>query len=247
MRRSPVYAEQQNVRVTGCVNFEGQFAMTHRTFRLSDLIQMAGGTTQEAYTKGARLIRKMSDEERLQRDKSNLNNQILLMERGLEKESFNYALADSILMLKTNSDDSYSVAINLDQALAEPGGPADLILRANDQLIIPEYSGVVKISGEVMSPTSVHYRKGATLTDYLNSAGGVTKQASRKRTYAIYMNGAVNKLGRTASGKDLQPGMEIVVPSKPIREGMTTAEISVLGTSVASLTTMIVALINLLK
>lgn len=247
VRRSPVYAEQQNVRVTGCVNFEGQFAMTHRTFRLSDLIQMAGGTTQEAYTKGARLIRKMSDEERLQRDKSNLNNQILLMERGLEKESFNYALADSILMLKTNSDDRYSVAINLDQALAEPGGPSDLILRANDQLIIPEYSGVVKISGEVMSPTSVHYRKGATLTDYLNSAGGVTKQASRKRTYAIYMNGAVNKLGRTASGKDLQPGMEIVVPSKPIREGMTTAEISVLGTSVASLTTMIVALINLLK
>ncbi len=247
VRRSPVYAEQQNVRVTGCVNFEGQFAMTHRTFRLSDLIQMAGGTTQEAYIKGARLIRKMNDEERLQRDKSNLNNQILLMERGLEKESFNYALADSILMLKTNSDDSYSVAINLDQALAEPGGSSDLILRANDQLIIPEYSGVVKISGEVMSPTSVHYRKGATLTDYLNSAGGVTKQASRKRTYAIYMNGAVNKLGRTASGKDLQPGMEIVVPSKPIREGMTTAEISVLGTSVASLTTMIVALINLLK
>lgn len=247
VRRSPVYAEQQNVRVTGCVNFEGQFAMTHRTFRLSDLIQMAGGTTQEAYTKGARLIRKMNDEERLQRDKSNLNNQILLMERGLEKESFNYALADSILMLKTNSDDRYSVAINLDQALAEPGGPSDLILRADDQLIIPEYSGVVKISGEVMSPTSVHYRKGATLTDYLNSAGGVTKQASRKRTYAIYMNGAVNKLGRTASGKDLQPGMEIVVPSKPIREGMTTAEISVLGTSVASLTTMIVALINLLK
>ena len=98
-----------------------------------------------------------------------------------------------------------------------------------------------------MSPTSVHYRKGANLTDYLNSAGGLTKQASGKQIYAIYMNGAVNKLGRYASGKDLQPGMEIVVPAKPVREGMTIAEISVLGTSVASLTTMIVALINLLK
>lgn len=247
VRRSPVYAEQQNVSVMGCVNFEGQFAMTHRTFRLSDLIQMAGGTTQEAYIKGARLIRKMNEEERLQRDKSNLNNQILLMERGLEKETFNYALADSILMLKTNSDDTYSVAINLDQAMAEPGGSSDITLRAGDRLIIPEYSGVVKISGEVMSPTSVHYRKGANLTDYLNSAGGLTKQASGKRIYAIYMNGAVNKLGRYASGKDMQPGMEIVVPSKPVREGMTIAEISVLGTSVASLTTMIVALINLLK
>ena len=247
VRRSPVYAEQQNVSVTGCVNFEGQFAMTHRTFRLSDLIQMAGGTTQEAYIKGARLIRKMNEEERLQRDKSNLNNQILLMERGLEKETFNYALADSILMLKTNSDDTYSVAINLDQAMAEPGGSSDITLRAGDRLVIPEYSGVVKISGEVMSPTSVHYRKGANLTDYLNSAGGLTKQASGKRIYAIYMNGAVNKLGRYASGKDMQPGMEIVVPSKPVREGMTIAEISVLGTSVASLTTMIVALINLLK
>ena len=147
VRKSPVYAEQQNVRVSGCVNFEGQFAMTHRTFRLSDLIQMAGGTTAEAYIKGARLIRKMNDEERLQRDKSNLNNQILLMERGLEKESFNYALADSILMLKTNSDDTYSVAINLDQAMAEPGGSSDIMLRAGDRLIVPEYSGVVKISG----------------------------------------------------------------------------------------------------
>ena len=247
VRKSPVYAEQQNVRVSGCVNFDGLFAMTHRPFRLSDLIQMAGGVSPEAYTKGARLIRQMTEEERLQRDKSNLNNQILLMERGLEQESFNYTLADSILTLKSNMDDSYSVAINLDEAIAEPGGFSDVVLRSGDHLVIPEYSGIVKISGEVMSPTSVNYKKGENLSYYLDRAGGLTKQASRKQTYAVYMNGGVNKLGRTASGKDLQPGMEIIVPSKPVREGMTVQEKALLASSVASLSTMIVALISLLK
>ena len=61
------------------------------------------------------------------------------------------------------------------------------------------------------------------------------------------MNGATNKLGRRAGKYEIQPGCEIVVPTKPKKEGMSTAEISVLGTSAASLTTMVVALINLLK
>ena len=61
------------------------------------------------------------------------------------------------------------------------------------------------------------------------------------------MNGSVDQLGRSDSGKGIAPGSEIVVPTKKKREGMSTAEIAVLGTSAASLTTMVVALINLLK
>ena len=98
-----------------------------------------------------------------------------------------------------------------------------------------------------MYPISINYKKGANLSYYIKSAGGYSNRASKKQTYAIYMNGSVDLLGRRDSGKGIAPGVEIVVPTKKKREGMTTAEIAVLGTSAASLTTMVVALINLLK
>ena len=248
VRKSPVYTEQQNVTISGAVNFSGEYAMTSKEFRLSDLVRLAGGLSEVAYAKGARLIRQMTDEERKQRDKSLQQSQISLMEQALDSEKeFNRELADSLLGLKMDQGFEYPVAVNLDEALANPGENADLVLRANDQLIVPQFSNTIQVSGEVMYPISITYQKGKNLSYYINSAGGYTKKASKGQTYAIYMNGSVDKLGRRAGSKKLAPGAQIIVPTKPKRQGMTAAEISVLGTSAASLTTMIVALINLLK
>ena len=248
VRKSPAYAEQQNVTISGAVNFAGEYAMTSKEFRLSDLVRLAGGLSEVAYSKGARLIRQMTDEEREQRDKSLQQSQISLMEQALDSEKeFNRELADSLLGLKMDQSFEYPVAVNLDEALAYPGENADLVLRANDQLIVPQFSNTIQVSGEVMYPISITYQKGKNLSYYINSAGGYTKKASKGQTYAIYMNGSVDKLGRRAGSKKLEPGAQIIVPTKPKRQGMTAAEISVLGTSAASLTTMIVALINLLK
>ena len=248
VRKSPAYTEQQNVTISGAVNFAGEYAMTSKEFRLSDLVRLAGGLSEVAYAKGARLIRQMTDEEREQRDKSLQQSQISLMEQALDSEKeFNRELADSLLGLKMDQGFEYPVAVNLDEALAYPGENADLVLRANDQLIVPQFSNTIQVSGEVMYPISITYQKGKNLSYYINSAGGYTKKASKGQTYAIYMNGSVDKLGRRAGSKKLEPGAQIIVPTKPKRQGMTAAEISVLGTSAASLTTMIVALINLLK
>lgn len=248
VRKSPAYTEQQNVTISGAVNFSGEYAMTSKEFRLSDLVRLAGGLSEVAYSKGARLIRQMTDEEREQRDKSLQQSQISLMEQALDSEKdFNRELADSLLGLKMDQGFEYPVAVNLDEALAHPGENADLVLRANDQLIVPQFSNTIQVSGEVMYPISITYQKGKNLSYYINRAGGYTKKASKGQTYAIYMNGSVDKLGRRASSKKLEPGAQIIVPTKPKRQGMTAAEISVLGTSAASLTTMIVALINLLK
>lgn len=248
VRKSPTYAEQQNVRVSGAVNFDGEYAMTNREFHLSDLVKIAGGLSEVAYAKGARLIRQMTPEEREQREAALRTSQIALYEQALEGDkNFDMARADSLLDMKMNLGNNYNVAINLDEAIAHPGGAEDIALRAYDQLIVPQYSNTVKISGEVMYPISVNYKKGASLSHYINSAGGYSQRASKKQTYAIYMNGSVDKLGRRASSKYIEPGCEIVIPTKPKKVGMSTAEISVLGTSAASLTTMVVALINLLK
>lgn len=248
VRKSPAYEEQQNVTVSGCVNFEGEYAMTTKEFRLSDLVRMAGGLSELAYPRGARLVRQMTEEERKQRDKSLQQSQISLMEQALDSEKeFNRELADSLLGLKLDQGFEYPVAVNLEEAMAHPGENADIVLRAYDHLVIPQFSNTVQVAGEVMYPISITYQKGKNLKYYINRAGGYSKKASKGQTYAIYMNGSVDKLGRWANSKKLEPGMQIIVPTKPKRQGLSTAEISVLGTSAASLTTMIVALINLLK
>ncbi len=248
VRKSPNYAEQQNVRISGAVNFEGEYAMTSREFRISDLVKVAGGLSKVGYAKGARLIRLMTQEEREQRESALRASQIALYEQALDSDkNFDMARADTLLDMKMNLGNFYNVAINLDEAIANPGSVHDIVLRANDQLVVPQLSNTVKISGEVMYPISVGYKKGASLGYYINQAGGYGNRAGKRQTYAIYMNGSVDKLGRRASGKHIEPGTEIVVPTKKKKEGMTTAEITVLGTSAASLTTMVVALINLLK
>ena len=248
VRKSPTYSEQQNVKITGMVNFEGEYAMTNKEFRLSDLIQLAGGLSELAYAKGARLVREMTQEEREQRETSLRASQIAMYEQAMESEKrYDRAVADSLLDLKMNLGFKYPVAIDLEKALAHPGEPADMLLRAGDEIIVPQFSNTIKISGEVMYPISINYQKGKGLSYYIKSAGGYTRKASKKQTYAIYMNGSTNKIGRRASKSEIQPGCEIVVPTKPKKEGMSTAEIAVIGTSAASLSTMIVAIINLLK
>lgn len=248
VRKSPAYTEQQNVRITGSVNFEGEYAMTSKEFRLSDLVKIAGGLSETAYAKGARLVRQMTREEVEQRESALRTSQIALYEQALDADkSYDRHLADTLLTMKMSQGFNYNVAIDLEEAMAHPGEANDVVLRANDQLIVPQYSNTVKISGEVMYPISINYKKGASLSYYIKRAGGYSNRASKGQTYAIYMNGSVDQLGRRDSGKGIAPGSEIVVPTKKKREGMSTAEIAVLGTSAASLTTMVVALINLLK
>ena len=64
--------------------------------------------------------------------------------------------------------------------------------------------------------------------------------------YAIYMNGGVSEVSKYSS-KDIKPGCEIVVPTKSNTRKLSTAEILTIGTSTASIATMIVTLVNLLK
>ena len=247
IRKSPAYSEQRNVKISGAVNFSGSYAMDTKDYRLSDLVNAAGGLSSLAYAKGARLQRTLTEEEKKQRESALKNSQIQLYEESLRSDkSFDMARADSILNLKLDLGDTYPVAINLEKAMANPGGLDDVRLREGDELVVPQFSNTVKISGEVMYPISINYEKGKPLSYYIKRAGGYADRAHKSRVYAIYMNGAVEQLGRRSS-RSIQPGCEIVVPSKPQRTKMTTGEIMTIGTSTASIATMIATLVNILK
>ena len=140
--------------------------------------------------------------------------------------------------------ETYYVGIELEKALANPGGDADITLREGDRIIVPEFTSTIKISGEVMYPNTVSYTKGRSVSYYIDQAGGFNSTAKKSHTYIVYMNGTVAKVGR---GAKPTPGCEIIVPSKPKRDKSSIAEMLTIGTSVASIATMIATLANVLK
>lgn len=247
VRKSPSYEEQQNVYVSGQVNFQGQYSMLTKDYRLTDLIKACGGVTEKAFIGGSHLTRVMTKVEIEQRDQANRQAQINLYESALKSGTeMNMQIADSLLSMKQNTAYTFPVAIDLEKALAHPGSHYDLILRKGDMLEIPEKSDIIKVSGEVMYPVSMVYEKEKNLSFYIEHAGGFSTNAKRSKVYGVNANGSVVRL-YSNSVRDIQPGMEIVVPQKTVNKKMSTAEIMGIASGIASVGAIIVSLLNVLK
>ncbi len=229
VRRSPGYAAQGKVKVSGEVVFPGDYVLTHKNERISDVIKRAGGLNKWAYVKGARLIRHTLAEER-NRTRSGMT----VLTTG--KDSVNVANLDL--------DDSYSVGIDLAAALAAPGSEADLVLRQDDLILIPEYINTVKISGNVMYPNVVAYDSDMSVRDYVMMAGGYGYRSKKSKAYVIYMNGTIARARQMSKGI-VEPGCEIVIPQKRDKEFDVSSLMSVATTS-SSVATMLATIMNLI-
>lgn len=244
VRKSPCYYKQQNVVVEGEVMFSGTYTLSKKNQRLSDLIKSAGGVNDRGYVAGARLERKVNESERARMEAvlKKAKEEAEQMEIEAAKENKKIDLKDSEKIKKFEIPEFYSVGIELDKALANPGCDADIVLREGDKIIVPQYNGTVKINGAVMYPNTVGFQKGKKAKYYINQAGGFSENAKKSQTYIVYMNGTIAKVSQNAKPK---PGCEIVVPEKEINK-MTIAEKMTIGTSVASIATMIATLANIL-
>ena len=231
IRRSPDYNEQQNVTIEGEVQFNGNYALSNKSQRLSEVIKQAGGLTNRAYAEGTKLLRQMTAEER---------DMMETMLRTAQRNSGN----DSIDVKKLMTNATYPVGIELEKALKNPGTDDDPILREGDRIVVPRYDGTVKINGEVLFPNTVYFKEGKGTDYYINLAGGTTSTAKKSKTVIIYMNGLVARADRKHKPK---PGCQIVVPTKSRRRGMSLPEILSIGSSTASIATMIATIANLTK
>ena len=232
VRRSPGYQAQQNVVIDGEILFGGNYAMTSREERLSDLVNKAGGPTSLAYLRGAKLTRVASAGE-----KKRMGDVIRLMSRQLGE-----AMIDS---LGIGVEDTFTVGIDLEKALTNPKGSADLVLREGDVVFIPKNTNTVTINGAVMVPNTVFYMKGKNVDYYLNQAGGYSDNARKSKKFIVYMNGQVTKV-KGSGKKQIEPGCEIIVPSKAKKKG-NIANILGYATSFSSLGMMIASIANLIK
>ena len=231
IRRSPNYIEQQNIAVEGEVQFEGTYTLTSNEQHLSDMIKLAGGITKNAYPEGGKLIRRMTPEE------------LETMKTMLETAQRNSG-KDTIDISKLLTLTTYPVAIELEKALQNPHSEDDPILREGDHIIVPKHTSTVTINGEVLYPNTVRYMAGKNTDYYIDLAGGTTSAAKKSKTIIVYMNGMVAK----ASSKNKpRPGCQIVVPTKKERRQLSTPEILSMGSSIASLGSIIASIVHLTK
>ena len=249
IRQSPGYYKQQNVTIEGEVMFAGDYTLTKKNERLSDLFNRAGGATELAYIEGARLERRVNEIERIRLEElAKMRKEEY--KRIVQELAINNSRSIGEMAQITNIEedtripDTYLVGIELNKALNNPGGNDDIVLREGDRIIIPTYNGTVKIDGEVMYPNSVAFKEGKSAKYYINQAGGYNRYAKKNMAYVIYMNGTVAKI---SDGAKIRPGCEIVVPQKAINRKMGISEYLAIGSTAAAIATMGATISNLLK
>lgn len=231
VRRSPVFQDPITVSVEGEVTFQGSYTMEKKNQRLSDVIKSAGGVIPGSNVRGARLVRRMTADE-----KARMRKVIELARQSADGK-------DSISLAKLEVSDTYTVGIYLDEALENPGSTQDIELMNGDRLIVPRFNHTVRISGDVNDGNTVAFEEGKNYKYYIKQAGGFGDRAKKRHTYIVYQNGT---MALAKEGK-VEPGCEIVVPTKARRNPNTFAQWMGIGTSMASLATMFVSIANLIK
>ncbi|WP_229313490.1 polysaccharide biosynthesis/export family protein [Larkinella terrae] len=206
VRRSPNYQEQTFVNVDGEVLIPGEYPIITKDQRISDLVKMAGGLSPYAYVEGATLVRTI---------------QISEAEMKMRQQTITELADDSpkavVKQDATSQDTQQLIGISLRKIINNPGSSEDMILQEGDILRIPKQLETVRVSGEVLLPTTAKFRKGQSFQDYISQAGGFTSRSARKRAYVVYANGSADRTRRFAFFNiypRVEPGSEVIVPQQ---------------------------------
>lgn len=221
VRPRPDYTVQQSVRIEGEVLFPGDYTLSNRNERISDLVRRAGGLTEEAYIKGATIVRKTGELERVETELQLSIDEIV----EDKKKTENY------------------IGIDMARILEQPGGEDDIFLRPGDVLRVPAELQTVKVSGGVLRETEIRYSNGKNLKYYVKRSGGFAQNARRAKAYVVYANGDVDSKSRFlffASNPEIEPGAEIVIPQKLEREPMSPGERISIFSSVVSMAAVVI-------
>lgn len=234
VRKSPGYGAQTTVEINGEVLFDGEYVLQRRNERVSELVKRAGGVIEGAYIKGASLSRKLTEAEYIARKET----------LRLAMANNQAGQADSLALSKIEVSDTYNVGIDLQKALNNPGSTYDLVMQPGDVLYVPQEQSTVKITGDVMFPNAVVYEPGKKLSYYIDQAGGYGQQAKKGKAVIVYLNGTVAKAKKNTP---IEPGCQIIVPSKPKNSGTDWTKILTLATSFTSVATMAATITNIFK
>lgn len=237
VKSDPFKRAQEQVTISGQVLYPGPYAILARQERLSSIIRRAGSPLIEANIRGAKLRRFR---------KEALNN-----EETVEKIS--KQVKDSTgLLVNAAARLVDEISLNLESALANPGGESDIYVQGGDEIIIPRKDEMVQIEGEVLHPVKMSYERGKNLRHYINSAGGFVSSANKNKVFVVYANG---KAARTKkflffrNYPEIEEGAQIFVPkySEEVKVRKSAAEVMATVSALATMSYLIVYLVNQIK
>ncbi len=238
----------EKVRVSGYVKHPGVYSIGEKT-TLYDVLKEAGGFLPNAYPKGIIILRKSVAELQKQR----LQKAIALMRQQLEKEEAGVMQSDLTAEELRARQAAFEAKRRLLEELQKSqvtgrisgisvpkdleklkNSPYNIVLEDGDQIFVPKVPGSVLVFGEVYNPSALVYIKGMTVRDYINEAGGLTKDADKENIFVIKANGSVvssentgerrfdwnSDTNRIVLGRNdimdyrLEPGDSVIVPTK---------------------------------
>ncbi len=241
VRPAPGYQVQKKVRVEGEVLYPGNYTISNKNERISDLLKRAGGLTAFAYEEGASLKRELRKATQSEIEKEEYKVKQFKSLQAANNDSAQVDLTD----VSVRND---YVGINLPRIMNNPGAKYDLLLEDGDVLNIPKQLQTVKVSGEVLSPSSVIYASSKRFKRYVLESGGFSPRALKKRSFIIYANGSVASTRKFLFFNNypyVKPGGEIFVPEKEERRSkLTTSEIVAISTGLATIATLIFTILR---
>jgi protein involved in polysaccharide export with SLBB domain len=148
-------------------------------------------------------------------------------------------------ILKKNSVDgdipiskSEAIGIDLMSIVNSPGSKSDLLLKEGDVIIVPKKLETVRLRGELLYPTTVRFISNKSLKYYINSSGGFDNKAKRSGTYIVYANGDVARTKKFLFFNiypKAEPGSEVIVPKKSIKNPIAANQLLNFTTGLATL------------
>ena len=198
--------------------------------RLSSVFKRAGGFTHNAFPQGIIVLResvKRKQQSELQRfivsERQRLTAQSAAVAAGAAGGTGPGAVGASVeqqaLALRLQQLDAIASRVELGRVIVRlesieqlEGAEDDIKLEARDKIMIPQPPQTVSVIGSVKNPSTVVYRVGLRLDDYVKQAGGTTEDANTKEMYVMRANGTTDSA--YVKIKEMQPGDTIVVPQK---------------------------------
>ena len=136
---------------------------------------------------------------------------------ALSMEAIQHSSSDSLLTKAAEQLNLDQLELRLEEIMNHPGSVFDYQLKEGDQIIIPETSQEVRISGEILNPIGQAYEQGRGLKYYINRSGGFSERAKKGKVFVVYSSGTtqVTHTGLWRNYPTIEPGCQIIVPQRP--------------------------------
>jgi len=218
------------VFVEGEVRRPGYFTLETGE-KLSSVLKRAGGFSATAFPEGIVLVRESVRKRQqveldrfLASERQRLTAQSAALAAGTVGMSTVGAAAgqaaeQQVLSLRLQQLEAVTARVELGRVVINvrsleelESSEDDIMLESKDRIAIPQPPKTVSVIGSVKNPSTVVYRVGLNLEDYVQQSGGMTEDASKSEMYVVKANGSTE--GAYVRIKDMKPGDTIVIPQK---------------------------------